>query len=130
MIFLGKRTNENLNVISFIKCTYGLNTNTAKFIIENSGIKINSKANTIPKFLFRKMENFIKNNYLIERLLKLKINNSIDERKKEASYRGYRLRQFLPVHGQRTHSNSQTQARAHRLKIKVIVKQKKSLKKK
>lgn len=49
-----------------------------------------------------------KNSLKFNRFLKLRNSKNIDNIKKQASWKGLRLRQGLPVNGQRTHTNART----------------------
>lgn len=49
-----------------------------------------------------------KNSLKFNRFLRLRNSKIIDDLKKQASWKGLRFRQGLPVNGQRTHTNART----------------------
>lgn len=58
-----------------------------------------------------KIEGFFDSFFYFGRLLEKDVSRSISEYVKVGSYRGIRLKQNLPVRGQRTHTNARTMKR-------------------
>lgn len=78
-------------------------------------LKINSLLDIHKEFIFF----FCKENYLLGEQLKKNILINVYHYQKIKSYRGFRHRRFLPVNGQRTHTNASTFKR-NRLGFKLL----------
>ena len=111
-ILFGKVIPQNKKVIYALKELYGLGLLCSTEIIRDLGflpiLKIkeltaNQKIQIIAK---------IKNEFLVEGSLEEENKLIIQQYRSNGSRRGYRLRNGLPVNGQRTHSNGKT-ARKH-----------------
>jgi len=103
-----KKIKNNLKPIklkSVLDVNYGISRNSAKEIVfknKLSKIIMNKNSyNLINKIL-------TKNSLKFNRFLKLRNLKNIDTIKKQASWKGLRFRQGLPVNGQRTHTNART----------------------
>lgn len=90
---------------SLLNINYGISQSSAKQIIfknKLSRICMNKNSNK----LLNKV--LTKNSLKFNRFLRLRNLKNIDNIKKQASWKGLRFRQGLPVNGQRTHTNAST----------------------
>ena len=64
--------------------------------------------NDLTQTMLKQINNFLNKNYIINKDLQYKINNNIKSKTLINTYRGFRLKNKLPSHGQNTHSNGKT----------------------
>ena len=107
-IFLIKRDHNPISALT--RKNYGL---------DRPLFAITARRNNLSsRFLDRKASLFF-NHFLIQqasrfnRLLRLSRKKSIEETKKQSSWRSLRFRQGLPVNGQRTHTNARVAKKAN-----------------
>ena len=87
---------------------YGLNKQQNKYILKNLGIHPEINTNNISKEILKSIDEFVTKNYLINNDLKFKTTNNIKSKHLLNTYKGYRHKNKLPIHGQNTHSNGKT----------------------
>jgi small subunit ribosomal protein S13 len=90
---------------------YGININNSKKIINYLCLNENKRFGTLKITQIRKISKYITSNYKVGGLLKKHVNDNIKKKIKIRSYQGIRHKLGLPVRGQRTHTNAQTQKR-------------------
>ncbi|MEK7093916.1 MAG: 30S ribosomal protein S13 [Patescibacteria group bacterium] len=87
---------------------YGIGPVVSKKILKNTGIKPNKKAKELTAEETNKILNFIEKNVSVEGNLRQQVRRNIQNLKEMNAYRGTRHARRLPVHGQRTKTNSRT----------------------
>jgi small subunit ribosomal protein S13 len=111
-ILFGHVIQENKQTAYALKTLYGLGLFCSKEILRDLGILPTVKIYELTKVQKRRIKNKIKKEFLVEGGLEEENKLIIQKYKSNGSRRGYRLRNGLPVNGQRTHSNGKT-ARKH-----------------
>lgn len=99
---------KNKKLILVLKKVYGLNKQQNKYILKNLGIHPEINTNNISKEILKSIDEFVTKNYLINNDLKFKTTNNIKSKHLLNTYKGYRHKNKLPIHGQNTHSNGKT----------------------
>lgn len=117
MIFLFNQSISSKKPIKYaLTAIYGINQSIAEKTCGNLGINPNKRFGTLKLTQIRKLYKYLHKNYQVGGLLKKTIIENIKKQIKIRSYRGIRHKKGLPVRGQRTHTNAQTQKRnAHKL---------------
>jgi small subunit ribosomal protein S13 len=90
---------------------HGLNASKAKDITNALCINGKKRFGTLGLTQIRKISKYILTHYRVGGILKKHVNDNIKRKIKIRSYQGIRHRLGLPVRGQRTHTNAQTQKR-------------------
>lgn len=111
---------------AFIGLTYiyGVGQHTAKKILEQAGIDINTKISDLTEEDIAQIRSIMVSNYKVEGSLRSEIQQNIKRLMDIGSYRGLRHRRGLPVRGQRTKTNSRTR----KGKRKTVANKKKAIK--
>lgn len=120
----GYTINEKKKIIYSLNSIFGVG--------KIKGLEICSNLNLNPQIRWKALNqqeqltiiDFIEKNLLTGKNFKREINQNIQKYKINGSFRGFRHKYALPVHGQRTHSNAKTYKRLRR-----IIKTKKTKKK-
>ena len=99
---------KNKKLILILNKIYGINTTQAIYILQNLGINTNLSINNLTITLLNQINEFLTKNYLINRDLQYQTKNNIKSKSLINTYRGQRLKNKLPSHGQNTHSNGKT----------------------
>lgn len=100
---------KNKKLILVLNKIYGINTEQAKYILKNLGINTNISVNDLTQPLLKQINEFlVKKNYIINKDLQYKVTNNIKFKGLLNTYKGFRLTNHLPCHGQNTHSNGKT----------------------
>lgn len=105
---------EKQNIVSVLKSIFGLNSALAIKVCSFIGVSPYVSIGNIPKLKLVSLESFVLNNFVVERPLKREYLSNLDQKIKKGIYIGVRVRQGLPAHGQRTHTNAKT---ARKIKI-------------
>ncbi|MDD5434731.1 MAG: 30S ribosomal protein S13 [Nitrospira sp.] len=87
---------------------FGIGRSTARKIISETGLDLNTKVNDLTDEALVKIREFIDKNVSVEGDLRRKVSMSIKRLIDVGSYRGSRHRRALPVRGQRTKTNART----------------------
>jgi small subunit ribosomal protein S13 len=116
--FLKKYFERRVKLYNCLKTVYGLN----KFRILNICLIVGCKPfiniDRISFLKLRLMEKIIFNLLAVDRYLTKERKTVLDILVKTGFYRGIRLKQGLPVRGQRTHSNARTNKYLYKLNRK------------
>lgn len=99
---------KNKKLILILNKIYGINIKQTKYILKNLGINTNISINDLTQTMLKQINDFLNKNYIINKDLQYKINNNIKSKTLINTYRGFRLKNKLPSHGQNTHSNGKT----------------------
>lgn len=87
---------------------YGIGRTSAGAILQQAGINKDTRSDKLTETEVSSLRDLIEKNYLVEGDLKREIVGNIKRLKEIGSYRGLRHIRSLPVHGQRTKTNSRT----------------------
>ena len=103
-----KVLNNEKKVIYNLTNVYGINKHQSLEICKNFNINPKLKLKQVNVNFFHKINNFIEENFNVEKNLKWDIKTRIDTKKKLRIYKGIRHSLKLPLNGQRTHSNAKS----------------------
>lgn len=87
---------------------YGIGPSTSQKILEQTGINADTRVRELSEEEVSRLREFIDREYRVEGDLRREVNLNIKRLVEIGSYRGRRHRAGLPVHGQRTRTNSRT----------------------
>jgi small subunit ribosomal protein S13 len=127
MVFLlNLNIKETKNIYITIKYCYGISTKVSLCLLSKFGINKFGSYKTIPEFIRIQFE--LNLDKLIEYVFKLKIGRALVYTEENfynkllnlKIYRALRHKQYLPVRGQRTHSNAKTQKRKLKNRLKIL----------
>lgn len=99
---------KNKRLILVLNKIYGINTEQAKYILQNIGINTEISVNNLTPVMLKQINEFLSKNYLINKDLQYKTKNNVKSKSLINTYKGFRLKNRLPCHGQNTHSNGKT----------------------
>ena len=99
---------KNKKLILVLNKIFGINIKQAKYILQNLGINPELSINNLTPQMLKQINDFLSKNYIINKDLQYKIKNNIKFKSLINTYRGFRLKNKLPSHGQNTHSNGKT----------------------
>lgn len=102
---------KNKKLILILNKIYGINTKQAKYLLHNIGINPELIINKLTPTMLEQINNFLIKNHLINKDLQYKTNQNIKSKSLLNTYKGFRLKNKLPCHGQNTHSNGKTAKR-------------------
>lgn len=108
MRILGITIPDEKHVNVALTYIYGVGPIVSARILEETGIKPTKKAKELTAEETNKILNFIEKNIPVEGNLRQQVRRNIQNLKELGSYRGTRHARRLPVHGQRTKTNSRT----------------------
>lgn len=106
---------KNKRVVVGLTYIYGIGISSAKRILEEAGVDENVRVNQLTDNQAGAIRTIIQGKYKVEGALKSEINMNIKRLMDINSYRGYRHRRGLPLHGQRTKTNARTRKGRKRL---------------
>lgn len=106
---------KNKRVVIGLTYIYGIGVSSAKKILEEAGVDENIRVNQLTDNQSGAIRTIIQGKYKVEGSLKSEINMNIKRLMDINSYRGYRHRRGLPLHGQRTKTNARTRKGRKRL---------------
>jgi len=106
---------KNKRVVIGLTYIYGIGVSSAKKILEEAGVDENVRVNQLTDNQAGAIRTIIQGKYKVEGSLKSEINMNIKRLMDINSYRGYRHRRGLPLHGQRTKTNARTRKGRKRL---------------
>ncbi|MBI3533911.1 MAG: 30S ribosomal protein S13 [Deltaproteobacteria bacterium] len=87
---------------------YGIGKSSAKKILQDAGIDLNKKTDSLIETEVAKIREIIDGSFKVEGDLRREVSMNIKRLVDLGCYRGTRHRRGLPVRGQRTHSNART----------------------
>ena len=95
---------------AFIGLTYiyGIGRAQANSILTAASVNVDTKVRDLNDDEVNKIRKVIEEQYRVEGDLRKEISFNIKRLMEIGSYRGFRHRRGLPVHGQRTHTNART----------------------
>ena len=99
---------DNKKIEYALPYIYGIGLSSARKILRQSHIDLNKRAKDLSLQEVNRLREIIEGNYRIEGDLRREIMTNIKRFKELQAYRGIRHSRGLPVHGQRTKTNSRT----------------------
>ncbi len=99
---------RNKRVEIGLRYIYGIGRSNARTILDEVKIDRNTKTDKLTEDQVLKLRDIIEKNYMVEGDLRRQVSMNIKRLVDLGTYRGIRHRKNLPVHGQRTRSNSRT----------------------
>jgi small subunit ribosomal protein S13 len=93
---------------------YGIGPTVAKRITESASVVGNPKTGDLGDQEMTRIREVVDRDYMVEGDLRREVNENIRRLIDIGSYRGIRHRRGLPVHGQRTKTNSRTKRAGRR----------------
>ena len=108
LIIFGRTLPQGKKIIHALTSLYGVGLTSATSICRDLGLLPTLKVidlTDIQQYIIAKK---IKNEFIVEGTLEEHLKTIIQGYQNNGSRRGYRLRNGLPVNGQRTHSNGKT----------------------
>ena len=87
---------------------YGVGPSTSQKILESLGIDVSLRTKELTSDQANKLRDEIEKKYKVEGELKHEVKMNVKRLREIGSYKGSRHQRGLPVHGQRTKTNSRT----------------------
>ena len=98
----------NTSLRNSLKVIYGMGFNKASYLCDLFGYGLSYRVNLLNRVSFSLMSVVLRKYYILGGELKRAISTILHKYISINSYRGIRIKFFLPVRGQRTHSNYKT----------------------
>jgi small subunit ribosomal protein S13 len=111
MFISGKQIPPSRKIYIGLTAIKGIGIRKAKMICKLYNIAPKLMIYQLTELQEDKISNYIENNFIIEEAVNKTMSDNIIKYIQNNSRRGFRHRHGLPVRGQRTHSNGQTQKR-------------------
>ena len=108
LIIFGKKIANNKKVRYALTEIFGIGLSISNKICNFLSIPLNVKIADLTENQQFQISTYIKENFLVDSLLKTQIKNNLKDFISINCVRGFRHRSKLPVRGQRTHSNGKT----------------------
>ncbi|MCL5017544.1 MAG: 30S ribosomal protein S13 [Patescibacteria group bacterium] len=108
MRLLGINIPDNKRIEVSLTYLYGIGPTLSRDILKNTKINMDKRAKDLTADELSKIKEYVEKNYKVEGELKQIIKSNIAMLKELQTYRGARHMRKLPVHGQRTKTNSRT----------------------
>lgn len=99
---------DNKKIEYALPYIYGIGMTTAKSIVKEAAISVEKRAKDLTQAEINRIREIIERDYKIEGDLRREVMLNIKRLKELQAYRGIRHMRGLPVHGQRTKTNSRT----------------------
>ena len=99
---------DEKRIVIALTYVYGIGPSTSRKILKTLDIDSNIRTKELPAEQANKLRDEIEKKYKVEGELKHEVKTNIKRLKDIGSYRGTRHMKGLPVHGQRTKTNSRT----------------------
>lgn len=108
MRLVGINIPDNKRVEIGLTYIYGIGRYLSQKALKETGVDSNKRIKDLNADELNKLKTWIENNIKIEGALRQEIRQNINRLKEIGCYRGIRHIRKLPVHGQRTKTNSRT----------------------
>lgn len=108
MRIVGVNIPDNKKIEYALPYIYGIGLASAKKIVGEAGVDPDKRAKDMTQNEVNRLREIIERRYRIEGDLRRDIMSNVKRLKEIATYRGTRHMRGLPVHGQRTKTNSRT----------------------
>ncbi len=106
---------KNKRIVIALTYIYGIGKTNAQKICSEASVDENIRVNKLNDDQVKTIRTIIQSAHKVEGALKTEINMNIKRLMDISSYRGYRHRRGLPLHGQRTKTNARTRKGRKRL---------------
>jgi len=107
--FYTKFKSSNKNLPYILDNYFSVGPHRAKFLCSNFGYPLTIRGVDLTESEWLRLKDFIESNFGSKSQILRTESRNIELLKKIRCYRGLRHSQYLPVRGQRTHTNAQTQ---------------------
>lgn len=111
LVIFGVTLPREKKVVYALPLLYGIGSSRAVKICRDLGIPFTLSIGELTELQQFSIAKKIKENYIVEGNLEEQLKLNLQRYYNNGSQRGYRLRNGLPVRGQRTHSNGKTARR-------------------
>jgi small subunit ribosomal protein S13 len=111
LILFGKKIVENKKIRFALTEVFGIGFSSANKMCNDLSIPLNAKVSGLSEDTQNLISAYIKEHFIVDKQLKSAIKTNIETYIDLQTVRGFRHRSFLPVRGQRTHSNGRTRKR-------------------
>ena len=105
---LGVDIPKEKKVVAALPYIYGVGRTNVKLILDQAKVDPNKRAKDLTDDEIARIATFVQSNYIVEGDLRREISENVRRLMDIGTYRGMRHRKGLPVHGQRTKTNSRT----------------------
>lgn len=99
---------QNKSIEYSLPFLYGIGLTVSQKLLVQSGVDPSKKTKDLTEEEQQKLRELIEKNYKVEGDLRREVSGNIKHLKEMGTYRGSRHAHKLPVHGQRTKTNSRT----------------------
>lgn len=107
-VFLNRLVDSNDTLHKILVGTLGLNLRSTNAILQANGLTGNLRLNELSEFKQYFLENIVLKNFRLNNIISAKRKRNIKLLLKMRSVRTFKYINYLPLNGQRTHSNGQT----------------------
>jgi small subunit ribosomal protein S13 len=107
-ISISKSLAKKKILVEYLRQTYGLNVSKIIMSSRINGLNPYCRVIDVPDHILSKLDRFLNTNFVTGRVLRQSVNKNVRRLVETGSYRGLRISQGLPAHGQRTHTNAKT----------------------
>jgi small subunit ribosomal protein S13 len=104
----GVNVPDNKKIFVALGYLYGVGPSLAAKILESAKVDLQKRAKDLVPDEVNRIQSIIEKNYKVEGELRQVVKQNIGRLKEIKAYRGLRHLRKLPVHGQRTKTNSRT----------------------
>lgn len=108
MRIIGINIPDNKRIEAALPYIYGVGLTVSKNILAFTKVNPNKRAKDLTPEEVNKIQDYVRNNLKVEGELRQIVKQNIQMSKDILSYKGLRHMRRLPVHGQRTKTNSRT----------------------
>lgn len=99
---------QNKRIEASLPYIFGLGWSASKKVLSAAKVDPGKKTSELTEAEVARIREFIEKNYTVEGALRQQVSTNIKLKKEIGSYQGIRHIRGLPVHGQRTKTNSRT----------------------
>lgn len=109
--FVNRQFDSRAKVSAVLLKTFGINQTHVSFLLKKFGIPFQIRLEGLTGSKRSLLSQYVQSHFVIEKKLTKFRNEILGEQLRGGRYRGLRMRQGLPVRGQRTHTNGSTARR-------------------
>lgn len=108
-LFLTQYRTSSKQLIVALNDLYGIGNQRALLVCKHFGYDLNTRASNLNDVDWLKIKEYIELNFGTKSIIVREMSRNINFLRRSRCYKGLRHSQFLPVRGQRTKTNAQTQ---------------------
>ena len=101
--------NSNKALVNIVDHYFAVGKHRAKIICSFFGFNVNTRGYSLSEDDWLRIKDYIESTFGLRSYIKREELRQVEHLKRIKTYRGLRHSLFLPVRGQRTHTNAQTQ---------------------